>query len=150
MAITYYAGNRLTGVSGDTKPTSNVLTGTTFLETNTDDMYQWDGDSWNIVASDTGAQTFTNKTFTDAITFKEMSAPGNQADTYGALYIKAKGGTNAVYYKSDEEVEYDLTESASAGSLSGMSDTTITSPSDAALLLYDTGTSRWETQICLE
>ena len=143
MAITYYAGNRLTGVSGDTKPTSNVLTGTTFLETNTDDMYQWDGDSWNIVASDTGAQTFTNKTFTDAITFKEMSAPGNQADTYGALYIKAKGGTNAVYYKSDEEVEYDLTESASAGSLSGMSDTTITSPGDAALLLYDTGTSKW-------
>jgi len=143
MAITYYAGNRLTGVSGDTKPTSNVLTGTTFLETNTDDLYLWDGDSWNIIASDTGAQTFNNKTFTDAITLKEMSAPGDQADTYGALYIKAKGGTNAVYYKGDDETEYDLTESASAGSLSGMSDTTITSPSDAALLLYDTGTSKW-------
>jgi len=143
MAITYYAGNRLTGVSGDTKPTSNVLTGTTFLETNTDDLYIWDGDSWNIVASDTGAQTFTNKTFTDAITFKEMSAPGNQADTYGALYIKAKASSNAVYFKADDETEFDLTESASAGSLSGMSDTTITSPNDAALLLYDTGTSRW-------
>jgi len=143
MAITYYAGNRLTGVSGDTKPTSNVLTGTTFLETNTDDLYLWDGDSWNIIASDTGAQTFTNKTFTDAITFKEMSAPGDQADTYGALYIKAKSSSNAVYFKADDETEYDLTESASAGSLSGMSDTTITSPSDAALLLYDTGTSKW-------
>jgi hypothetical protein len=143
MAITYYAGNRLTGVSGDTKPTSNVLTGTTFLETNTDDLYIWDGDSWNIVASDTGAQTFTNKTFTDAITFKEMSAPGNQADTYGALYVKAKSSSNAVYFKADDETEYDLTESASAGSLAGMSDTTITSPSDAALLLYDTGTSSW-------
>jgi len=59
------------------------------------------------------------------------------------LYIKAKGGTNAVYYKGDDETEYDLTESASAGSISGMSDTTITSPSDAALLLYDTGTSKW-------
>ena len=143
MALTYYAGNRITGVSGDTKPSSNVLTGTTFLETNTDDLYIWDGDSWNIVASDTGAQTFTNKTFTDAITLKEMSAPGNQADTYGALYIKSKGSTNAVYFKSDDETEYDLTESASAGSLAGMSDTTITSPNDAAVLLYDTGTSRW-------
>ena len=143
MALTYYAGNRITGVSGDTKPSSNVLTGTTFLETNTDDLYIWDGDSWNIVASDTGAQTFTNKTFTDAITLKEMSAPGNQADTYGALYIKSKGSTNAVYFKSDDETEYDLTESASAGSLAGMSDTAITSPNDAAVLLYDTGTSRW-------
>ena len=143
MALTYYAGNRITGVSGDTKPSSNVLTGTTFLETNTDDLYIWDGDSWNIVASDTGAQTFTNKTFTDAITLKEMSAPGNQADTYGALYIKSKGSTNAVYFKSDDETEYDLTESASAGSLAGMSDTTITSPNAAAVLLYDTGTSRW-------
>ena len=143
MALTYYARNRITGVSGDTKPSSNVLTGTTFLETNIDDLYIWDGDSWNIVASDTGAQTFTNKTFTDAITLKEMSAPGNQADTYGALYIKSKGSTNAVYFKSDDETEYDLTESASAGSLAGMSDTTITSPNDAAVLLYDTGTSRW-------
>ena len=143
MALTYYAGNRITGVSGDTKPTSNVLTGTTFLETNTDDLYIWDGDSWNVVASDTGAQTFNNKTFTDAITFKEMSAPGNQADTYGALYIKAKASSNAVYFKADDETEFDLTESASAGSLAGMSDTTITSPNDAALLLYDTGTSKW-------
>jgi hypothetical protein len=143
MALTYYAGNRITGVNSDTKPSSNVLTGTTFLETDTDDLYLWDGDSWNIVASDTGAQTFTNKTFTDAITLKEMSAPGNQPDTYGALYIKAKASSNAVYFKADDETEYDLTESASAGSLSGMSDTTITSPNDAAVLLYDTGTSTW-------
>jgi len=90
MAITYYAGNRLTGVSGDTKPTSNVLTGTTFLETNTDDMYQWDGDSWNIVASDTGAQTFTNKTFTDAITFKEMSPLVTKLIHMGPCILKLK------------------------------------------------------------
>ena len=133
----------MTGLSSDTKPTSNLITGSMFQETNTDDLYIWDGDSWNIIASDTGAQTFTNKTFTDAITFKEMSAPGNQADTYGALYIKAKSSSNAIYYKADDETEFDLTESASAGTLAGMSDTTITSPNDAALLLYDTGTSKW-------
>ena len=143
MALIYYAGNRITGVNSDTKPSSNVLTGTTFLETDTDDLYIWDGDSWNIVASDTGAQTFNNKTFTDEVTFKEMSAPGNQPDTYGALYIKAKASSNAIYFKSDDETEFDLTESASAGTLAGMTDTAITSPSDAALLLYDTGTSTW-------
>ena len=72
-----------------------------------------------------------------------MSAPGNQPDTYGALYIKAKASSNSIYFKSDDETEFDLTESASAGTLAGMTDTAITSPSDAALLLYDTGTSTW-------
>jgi len=60
MSIKYYAGNRLTGVSGDTKPTT-LPTGSTFLETNTDDLYLWDGDSWNIVAGNSIAQTFSNK-----------------------------------------------------------------------------------------
>ena len=64
MAIVRYAGNRMTGVSGDTKPSSNLITGTTFHETNTDDLYIWDGDSWNIVAGDSIAQTLANKTLT--------------------------------------------------------------------------------------
>ena len=144
MTVLYFGGNHITGLNSDTKPTLPSATkGATFLETDTDDLFQWDGDSWNLVAGNLVAQTFNNKTFTDEVTFKEMSAPGNQADTYGALYIKAKGSTNAIYFKSDDETEYDLTESASAGTLSGMSDTTITSPNDAALLLYDTGTSTW-------
>ena len=64
MAIVRYAGNRMTGVSSDTKPSSNLITGTTFHETNTDDLYIWDGDSWNIVAGDSVAQTLSNKTLT--------------------------------------------------------------------------------------
>ena len=64
MAIKYYGGNRITGVSGDTKPSSNVITGTTFLETNTDDLYMWDGDSWNLIAGNTAAETLSNKTLT--------------------------------------------------------------------------------------
>jgi len=145
MTIKYYAGNRWTGTNSDRTghATGNLVAGLTFLETDTDDVYTWDGDSWNVVSGNTVAQILTNKTFTDAITFKEMSAPGDQADTYGALYVKAKSSSNAVYFKADDETEYDLTESASAGSLSAMSDTTITSPGDAALLLYDTGTSTW-------
>ena len=62
MAITYYAGNRWTGTSTDRGNinTSNITAGLTFLETNTDDLYQWDGDSRNVIAGDTVAQTLTN------------------------------------------------------------------------------------------
>ena len=64
MAITYYAGNNWAGTSTDrgNVNTSNIVAGLTFLETNTDDLYQWDGDSWNIIAGDTVAQTLENKT----------------------------------------------------------------------------------------
>ena len=102
MAIKYFAGNRLTGVSGDTKPTSNVLTGTTFLETNTDDLYMWDGDSWNVVAGNSLAQTFSNKIFTSAgITVVEGSAPSQPASGFGVMYAKSD---NKLYFKNDLDV----------------------------------------------
>jgi hypothetical protein len=69
MAITYYAGNRWTGTSTDRGniTTGNITAGLTFLETNTDDLYQWDGDSWNVIAGDTVAQTLVNKTLTSPV-----------------------------------------------------------------------------------
>jgi len=141
MAIKYYAGNRLTGVSGDTKPTSNVLTGTTFLETNTDDMYMWDSDSWNIVAGNSIAEIFSNKSFTSAgIELVESSAPGTPASGYGVLYVKTD---NKIYFKNDSGIEYNLTESAAGTLLDGLEDTTITSPADGDIIAWDTGTSRW-------
>jgi len=141
MAILYYAGNRLTGVSGDTKPTSNVLTGTTFLETNTDDMYMWDGDSWNVVAGNSLTETLSNKLFTSAgITVVEGSAPGTPASGTGVMYVKTD---NKIYFKTDSGIEYNLTESAAGTLLTGLEDTTITSPTDGAIIAWDTGTSRW-------
>ena len=113
MAIKYYAGNRLTGVSGDTKPTSNVITGTTFLETNTDDLYVWDGDSWNVVASNTGTEILSNKSFSDSLVFAEISVPGNAATDKVRLYAKEGG---RLYSKDDSGNEFDLT--AGAGSTS--------------------------------
>ena len=118
MAIKYYAGNRLTGVSGDTKPTSNVLTGTTFLETNTDDMYMWDSDSWNIVAGNSIAEILSNKSFTSAgLTLVESSAPGTPASGTGVLYVKTD---NKIYFKEDSGIEYNLTESAAGTLLDGL------------------------------
>ena len=68
MAIVRYAGNRMTGLSSDTKPTEgSLITGTTFHETNTDDLYIWDGDSWNIVSGNTIAETLSNKTLTSPV-----------------------------------------------------------------------------------
>ena len=58
----------MTGVSGDTKPTEgSLITGTTFHETNTDDLYIWDGDSWNIVSGNTVAETLSSKTLTSPV-----------------------------------------------------------------------------------
>ena len=69
MAIAYFAGNRWTGTSSDRAGvnTSNIVAGLTFLETNTDDLYQWDGDSWNVIAGDTVTQTLSNKTLTSPV-----------------------------------------------------------------------------------
>jgi len=69
MAIAYYAGNRWTGTASDRAGvnTSNIVAGLTFLETNTDDLYQWDGDSWNVIAGDTVSQTLANKTLTSPV-----------------------------------------------------------------------------------
>jgi len=64
MAITYYAGNHWTGTASDRAGvgTGNLIAGLMFLETDTDDLYQWDGDSWNVISGDAIAQTLTNKT----------------------------------------------------------------------------------------
>ena len=69
MAITYLAGNNIAGTASDRTglTTTNLLTGTTFLETDTDDLYMWDGDSWNVIAGDAVAQTFANKTLTSPV-----------------------------------------------------------------------------------
>ncbi len=45
MAVTAYPGNKLTGLSTDTKPTW-VIVGSTFTETDTGDQFGWDGSAW--------------------------------------------------------------------------------------------------------
>jgi len=141
MAIKYFAGNRLTGVSGDTKPTT-LPTGTTFLETNTDDLYFWDGDSWNIVAGDSIAQTLSNKTMGTQLLITELgSSPGTPSSGFGTLYAR---DNNKLYFKADDGTESDLTAGVgSTGSIGGASDTTFTSINDAALIIYDTATLTW-------
>ena len=141
MAIRYLAGNRQTGLNSDTKASSNIVLGTTFHETDTDDLYIWDGDSWNIVAGDSIAQTLSNKTLGTQLLITELgSSAGTPASGFGTMYAKL----NKLYFKADDGTESDLTAGVgSTGSIAGASDTTFTSINDAALMLYDTGTSTW-------
>jgi len=140
MAIKYYAGNRLTGVSGDTKPTT-LPTGSTFLETNTDDLYLWDGDSWNVVASNTGTEVLSNKSFSDSLVFNEISVPGNAVTDKVRLYAKSGG---KLYSKDDSGNEFDLTAGAgSASNMDGLTDTDLSSPGSAHVLIYD-GSNSWD------
>jgi len=140
MAIKYYAGNRLTGVSGDSKPTT-LPTGSTFLETNTDDLYLWDGDSWNVVASNTGTEVLSNKSFSDSLVFEEISVPGNAANNKVRIYAKEGG---RLYSKDDSGNEYDLTAGAgSASNMGGLTDTDISSLGSAHVLVYD-GSNSWD------
>lgn len=39
----------LVGKSTDTKPTSNIPKGATFYETDTKDVYIWDGSTWVVM-----------------------------------------------------------------------------------------------------
>ena len=96
MTLKYYSGNRITGTASErgSLSTTNLLDFTNFHETDTDDVYTWDGDSWNIVASNTGAETLANKTLTaptvNAGTLNLMTAftVANDIDV-GAYEVKA-------------------------------------------------------------
>ena len=59
MAI-QYLGTTISGLSGDTKPTltANEL-GVLFVETDTNLIYQWDSDSWNLMSPSADATTST-------------------------------------------------------------------------------------------
>jgi len=64
MAITRYAGNRMTGTNTDRTglSTTNLLNTTIFTETDTQDMYHWNGSAWQLISGNSVAETLTNKT----------------------------------------------------------------------------------------
>jgi len=69
MAVKYYAGNKLTGVASDTKPTSNIIDGSTFFVTDTEDLFMYDlgTTSWKVVSGNTIAETLSSKTLTSPV-----------------------------------------------------------------------------------
>ena len=153
--VTYLAGNRLFGTAAQmatlaSNSAAALLDGTVFYQDATNDVYIWDAtsDVWKIVSVGEGntanvAETYTKKTFDDHITIKEVSAPGNQASTYGALFVLDDG---KLWFKHESSPAVDLTLSGSAVSLSGLSDTAVTSPQSAHILIYD-GSNSWDNKV---
>lgn len=71
MAIQWIGGRAFTCVAADTKPTTNTITGTYALETDTFFFYRWNGSSWD--KEEDFAETFTNKIIdTEANTIKNI------------------------------------------------------------------------------
>jgi len=75
MAITRYSGIRLVGLNVDrvggggttAVVTTYLKTGTSFLETDTDKVYQWDGDSWNLLVATSAAGAGASESFAIAM-----------------------------------------------------------------------------------
>ena len=92
MAVIYRAGNLAYGTNNERTglTTTYLVAGTRFFEKDTDDMWQWDGDSWNVMSGNTVAQTLSSKT----ITAPDIN--GGTADSLTSLSLR------------DENVAYDL------------------------------------------
>jgi len=75
MGIKYYAGNKITGLAGDTKPTSNIIDGSTFFVTDTEDLFMYDlgTTSWKVISGNTIAETLSSKTLTSPVINTSLS-----------------------------------------------------------------------------
>jgi hypothetical protein len=65
MTIQWISGDTFTCVSTDTKPTL-VPTDTKAIETNTDDVYRFNGTSWVLFSANDKTETLTNKSISGA------------------------------------------------------------------------------------
>ena len=130
------AGDGLTGggTSGDV--TLNVVGGTG-IDANANDIAI---DS--TVATLTGSQTLTNK----VLTSPTLTSPVLNTSLSGTAFKDEDdmSSDSATAVASQQSIKaYVDSQVATANELSELTDVNITSPADAALLFYDTGTSKW-------
>jgi hypothetical protein len=128
-------GSYITASSSDTLTnksislTTNTLTGTT-AEFNT---ALSDG-SFTTLA---GTETLTNKTLTSPVLNTDVSGTAVlDDDTFATASDTTLATSESIKQYVDDSV-------ATANELSELTDVNITTPSDGALLFYDTGTSKW-------
>ncbi len=102
MALKYYA-DRITGLSGDTKPT-NVQTDKSFFETDTGLFYNFNGSSWDQVGG--SVATTSNGTYAHANGTTEdtaISITANEADVTIAFDVSLLTQNTTIRVK--EEVD---------------------------------------------
>jgi hypothetical protein len=125
------AGDGLTGggTSGDV--TLNVVGGTGITANANDIAID------STVTTLTGSQTLTNKTLTSPVLNGTLSGTAFlDEDTMSSDSATAVASQQSIKAYVDSQV-------ATANELSELTDTNITTPADASLLFYDTGTSKW-------
>ena len=93
--VTYRAANLITGTASQrgSLSTGNLQTTTRFFETDTEDMYQWDGDSWNLITGNTVTETLTSKTLTSPV----VTTPAITGGTAIELTVLSVRDNSAAY-----------------------------------------------------
>jgi len=81
---------RYQGLIADTKPTSGVLTGAEYFETDSGRIWKYDGSSWKIYRQDIDQKTFSQCTLD--ILHHEI----HEGDHYETTYIETVGASTAV------------------------------------------------------
>ena len=91
----------------------------------------------STVATLTGTQTLTNKTLTSPVLNTSVSGTAFlDDDTFATATATTLASSESIKAYVDSQV-------ASSDTLAELTDTNITTPADASLLFYDTGTSKW-------
>lgn len=95
MAIKYLAGNKLYGTTSErtglTSSLGSANAGLTFIESGQDDMYHWDGDSWELIAGNSAEETLSSKTLVSPI----LTTPQINDSASDHQYIFAVGNLAA-------------------------------------------------------
>lgn len=82
MTVIRFAGNEMTGLSGDTKPSHSQLVGWRFRETDTGDLYYHNGTSWVLIQGSAKVETLTGKT----IDIEQNSVTNMLASPFSSAY----------------------------------------------------------------
>jgi hypothetical protein len=94
----------------------------------------------------TSTDTLVGKATTDILTNKTLTSPVLNGTLSGTAFLDedTMSSDSATAVASQQSIKaYVDAQVATANELSELTDTNITSPADAALLFYDTGTSKW-------